>query len=163
VQRKRINEKITRKKKTFHLTKCVFILFFILFGPLLFSNLIIFLFCIHIKRLKVLYECHLKFYKLSLNSNSNRATYEEFFGCLKTSLCSLQWFFLFEFWTPFSLGGYNFLISNPFLTIASVSDASREGVQVLFWHQKHTSPPLGSGLPWALKCSVTGRSTLTSI
>ncbi len=45
VQRKMSNEKITQnkhKKKTFQLTKCVF--FFLLFGPLLLSNLITFLF-----------------------------------------------------------------------------------------------------------------------
>jgi hypothetical protein len=45
VQRKMSNEKITRKKKTFQLTKQV--CFF--FGPLLLSNLITFLFFIHFK------------------------------------------------------------------------------------------------------------------
>jgi hypothetical protein len=45
--------------------------------------------------------------------------------------------------------------------IVSVSDAPRGGVQVLFGHQKQRSPPLGSSLPWALKCSVTGRCTLS--
>jgi hypothetical protein len=44
-------------------------------------------------------------------------------------------------------GGRNFRIFNRFLTIISISDASREGVQVLFGHQKKHSPPLGSGLP----------------
>jgi hypothetical protein len=39
-----------------------------------------------------------------------------------------------------------------------VSDAPR--VQVLFGHQKQWSPPLGSGLPKALKFSVTRQSTL---
>jgi hypothetical protein len=70
-----------------------------------------------------------------LDSNNNKTTYKEFFECLKTSLCNVQWFVFLEFLTPFSLGGCNFLISNPFLTIAKVSDAPR--VQVLFWHQKH--------------------------
>jgi hypothetical protein len=36
----------------------------LLFGPLLLSNLITFLFLIHFKEFKVLYECHLKFYKI---------------------------------------------------------------------------------------------------
>jgi hypothetical protein len=36
----------------------------------------------------------------------------------------------------------------------------REEVQVLFGHQKQQSPPLGSSLPWAFKCSVTNWSTL---
>jgi hypothetical protein len=46
VQRKRSNEKITRKKKAFQLTKC---LLFFIFGSLLLSNLINFLFFIHLK------------------------------------------------------------------------------------------------------------------
>jgi hypothetical protein len=54
---------------------------------------------------------------------------------------------LFEFLTPLTLGSFNFLISNPFLTIVSVLDVSQEGVQVLFGHQKTMSPPLESGLP----------------
>jgi hypothetical protein len=36
----------------------------------------------------------------------------------------------------FILGGHNFLISNPFLKIVSVSHASRGGVQVLFGQHK---------------------------
>jgi len=36
--------------------------------------------------------------------------------------------FFFEFLTPFTLGGHNFLISNPFWMIASVLDVSRGGV-----------------------------------
>jgi hypothetical protein len=51
VQRESSNEKIRRKKKDFHLTKCVFFLFF---GTLLLSNLITFLFFIHLKQFKVL-------------------------------------------------------------------------------------------------------------
>jgi hypothetical protein len=43
-----------------------------------------------------------------------------------------------EFFTPFTLGGHNFLDYNPFLTIVSVSDVTREGVQVLFGH--HWTP-----------------------
>jgi hypothetical protein len=62
----------------------------------------------------------------------------------------------FRSWLSLLLGGHNFLISNPFWMIVSVSDAPRGGVQVLFGHQKQRSPPLGSSLPWALKYSVTG-------
>jgi hypothetical protein len=36
--------------------------------------------------------------------------------------------YFFEFLTLFILGGRTFLISNPFLTIASVLDAQRGGV-----------------------------------
>jgi hypothetical protein len=50
VQTKRSNEKITRKKKkAFQLTNCVCVFFFLLFGPLLFSNLITSLYLIHLK------------------------------------------------------------------------------------------------------------------
>jgi len=52
----------------------------------------------------------------------------------------------FEFLTPFTLGGHNFLISNPFSTIVSVFDAPRGGIQVLCGHQKQWSLPLGSNL-----------------
>jgi hypothetical protein len=55
--------------------------------------------------------------------------------------------YFFEFLTPFTLGGRNFLISNPFSTIVSVSDASGKGVQVLFGHQKQWNLPLGFGMP----------------
>jgi F0F1-type ATP synthase membrane subunit a len=47
VQRKTINEKITRKKKQLYNLQNAF--FFLLFGPLLLSNLIPFLFLIHLK------------------------------------------------------------------------------------------------------------------
>jgi hypothetical protein len=53
-------------------------------------------------------------------------------------------FFLFEFLTPFTLGDHNFLISNLFLTILSVLDALRAGLQVLFRYQKQKNPPLAT-------------------
>jgi len=92
--------------------------------------------------------------------NSNKATYNELFGCSGISFGSVWWFVFFEFLTPFTLQDCNFLLSNPFLTIVNVSDVPRGGVQVLFGHKKKQSPALGSALPRALKCSVTGRSTL---
>jgi hypothetical protein len=58
-----------------------------------------------------------------------------------------------------SFWGHNFLISNSFSMIITLSNAPRGGVQFVFGHQKQRSSPLDSGLPWALKCSVTGRST----
>jgi len=50
--------------------------------------------------------------------------------------------FFSEFLTPFTLGGHNFFILNLFLTIFSVLDALRGGIQVFFGHQKQQSPPL---------------------
>jgi hypothetical protein len=49
----------------------VFFFFSFLCRPFLLSNLITFLFLIHYKQFKMLQERHLKFYKSSLNSNSN--------------------------------------------------------------------------------------------
>jgi hypothetical protein len=46
--------------------------------------------------------------------------------------------------TPFTLGDYNFLVSNPFLTILIVLDALRGGLQVLFGHQNEQNPPLAT-------------------
>jgi hypothetical protein len=54
VQRKRSNQKITlKKKKKFNLQNALFF-FFLLFGPLLLSNLITFLYIIYLKQFKVL-------------------------------------------------------------------------------------------------------------
>jgi hypothetical protein len=54
VQRKRSNEKITRRKISFPTYKTSFFFFDVLFGPLLLSNLIAFLYFIHVKQLKML-------------------------------------------------------------------------------------------------------------
>jgi hypothetical protein len=47
-------------------------------------------------------------------------------------LCNVMSFYFFEFLTPSTWGGHNFLISNMFLTKFTMLDVSREGVQVLF-------------------------------
>jgi hypothetical protein len=84
VQRKKNNDKSNKKKnKHFNLQNVFFFCSF-LFGPLLPSNLITFLFLTHLKWFQVIQERHLKFYKLSWNFNSNKTTYKEFFGCLGT-------------------------------------------------------------------------------
>ncbi len=141
---------MTRRKISFPINKtCFFLFFFSLFGPFLLSNLMNFLFLIHFKQFKVLLECHSKFYKSFLNSNSN-ITYKEFFGCLRTSLCSVQWFVFLSFLTPFILGDCNFLISNPFLMIVNVLNVPRRGLQVLFGHQKQQNPPLDLAYPKCL-------------
>jgi hypothetical protein len=88
----------------------------------------------------------MKFYKSSLNSNNNRATYKKKIWCSGIAFIVFSGLF-FYFLTLFTLGGYNFLISIFFLTIVSVSDALKGGVQILFGHQKRRSLPLGSDLP----------------
>jgi hypothetical protein len=47
----------------------------------------------------------------------------------------------------YKYGGHNFLISKPFLTMFSASDAPRRGVQLLFEQKKQWSPYPGSGMP----------------
>jgi hypothetical protein len=79
-----------------------------------------------------------------LKSNSNKATYKEFFGGLGTILCDDCRFVFWEFLTPFILGGYNFFISNPFSIIVSVSDVPREGVSNFAWTPKTTETSLWS-------------------
>ncbi len=99
---------------------------------------------------------HIKFYKSCLNSNSNRATYKEFFRCSQIDLCNVWWFVFLSSWLTLLFWGaitLSFLIC--FSLIITVSNASRGGVQDLYGHQKLWSPPLGSGLPWVLKCLVT--------
>jgi len=142
------------------------IYFFLLFGPLLLSKLLTFSFRVHFKQFKVLYEHHLQFYKSSLNCNSNRATYKEFLRCLRIGFvvfCGLFFSVLDPLYLWGQEGGRNFLICNPFLKKFSASDTLRGGVQVLFGYQKQHSPPIESGLPWALKCSLTGCSTLLHV
>jgi hypothetical protein len=66
-------------------------------------------------------------------------------------------FFLFEFLTPFTLGGCNFFTSIMFLMFFCVLNVLITRVQVLFGQQKQWSLPLGSHLPWTFKCFVIGQ------
>jgi hypothetical protein len=134
--------------------------FFLFFGPLLFSNLITFFFLFLLNDLKCYKSATWNSTNhLELQLHSKRATYKDFFRCLGTDFGSVWWFFCVVL-TPFTLGACNFLISNPFWMIVIVADALQGGIQVLFGHLKHQSPPLGSGLAWVLKCCVTRWSTL---
>ncbi len=148
VQRKMSNEKITRKKISFSNLQNIFFVFILdpTFKP---HN---FLFLIHFIWFKVLQEYHLKFYKSTLNFNNNKTTYKEFGVCLGTNLCSIWWFFFFEFLSPSTLNGHNFLNSIPFFTIFNALNMLIGGVQVLFKHKKQWNPSLGSGLLWTFKC-----------
>jgi hypothetical protein len=92
-------------------------IFFFFLWALLLSNLVTFL--IFFQWFKMLKKCHLKFYKSSLNFNSNIHT-RNFFGCLGTSLCSIQWFVFLNSWSE----GCNFLNSIFFWMIYNVPNAS---------------------------------------
>jgi hypothetical protein len=74
VQRKRNNEKISKKKNKLSNSKNMIFFCFLLFGPLLLSKLLTFTFTIHFERFKVLEEHHLQFYKSFLNLNENITT-----------------------------------------------------------------------------------------
>jgi hypothetical protein len=82
----------------------------------------------------------MKFLKSYLNSNNNKSTYKEFCWCSGTGLCSIWWFVFFEFFTPSTLKGHNFL-NFLFLMIFSVPNVLIKRVQVLFKHQKQWTPP----------------------
>jgi hypothetical protein len=116
---------------------------FLLWTPLTFKPHNFFI--IHFKWFKVLYEHQLKFYKLSLNCDNNKATYKEFYGCLGTSLCSIWWFISWVL-DPSILRGHNFFNFILFLTICSALDVPIKGFQVLLRCQKQWSPPLGYGV-----------------
>jgi hypothetical protein len=144
VQRKRSVEKNNKKRNKLSILQNTFFSFFFLFGPILLSNLITFLFFIHFNWFKVLQDHHLKFYKSSFNSNRNRSTYKEFFGCSKTSFVEFNGLFFWVF-DPFILGGHNFFNSF-FFMIFNVPNAPTWGIPVLFGHQKKWNPSLGFGL-----------------
>ncbi len=110
VQRKRINEKITRKKKLPNIQNMFFFLFFSSLDPsyLRISQLFYFLFILN--GFKMLYKHHLKFYKSSLYFNSNKTTYKKFFGCLGTSLRNIWWFVFLNYWPPLLWGAIIFSI-----------------------------------------------------
>jgi hypothetical protein len=112
MERKRNNDKRVRKKKkkkTFQLAKHVFFFFHLLFGPFLLSKLQTFSFLVHFKQFKVLLEWHFQFYKSFWNSNNNKATYKEFFGCLGTSFVTFIDLFLWVL-NPSNFGGHKFSI-----------------------------------------------------
>jgi hypothetical protein len=66
----------------------------------------------------------------------------------------------FEFLTPSTLGGRNFLDYILFLTIFNVPHVPIGGVQILFGHHKQQNSPLGSSLPLAHKWLITDQFTL---
>ncbi len=84
----------------------------------------------------------MKFYKSCLNSNSNRATYKEFLGVCEPAFVMFGDSFLEFFIDPFTLKGHNFLISNLFLIIIAVSNASRGGFKIYMNTRYNKALPL---------------------
>ncbi len=116
VQRKRSNEKLTRIKIGFSTYKMFF--FFLLFVLHLLSNLITFLFIIQFKQLK--------FYKSSLNSNSNKSNIQESFWMFGTTYVMFIGLF-FNFWPPLVWGvvTFSFLICFQRLLICQIHQEER--------------------------------------
>jgi hypothetical protein len=87
-----------------------------------------------------------KVLQIIFKMQSQGSNIQRMFGCSRTGLCGIRWFVFFEFLTPSTLGGHNFLNSIPFFMIFNAPYTPIGGVQVLFRYQKQKSPPLGSCL-----------------
>jgi hypothetical protein len=140
MQRKRCNGKNNKtKNKLSNLQNMGFPFFFLLFGPLLLSNLIIFIFLFILNHLNcyksatwsstnhiwtlIATEYHTKKI-VSVQEPASQESAFVVFGCL----------FFFELLDPSTLGGRNFLIFYLFSTIATLSDVPRGGTQVSLGH-----------------------------
>jgi len=144
----------------FQIANYYFLKFFFILTPLTFKPHNFF---IHFKQFKMLHNHHLKFYKSFLNFNSNKTTYEHLFEVWESAFITFNAFCFLSSWPPLLWAGCNFLNSFPLLRIFNVPNARIWGLQVLFGHQKQLSPPLGSGLPWTLKCLITDQFTLLNL
>jgi hypothetical protein len=106
-------------------------------------------FLIHFNRFYVLGKRHLKFYKSSLNSNNSKATYIQgvFLSVQEPAFVVFSDLFFKEFLTPFTLGGCNFLISNPFSTIVCVQMCQEEGFKFCLNTRNNGALPLDPAYP----------------
>ncbi len=95
----------------------------------------------------------MKSYKSSWNSNSNKATYKEFFGYFEINFCTIWWFSFFEFLTRLLWGAITFSILFCFSWFECAKYTNRRGSNFV-WTPKTPS------MPWAFKCLVTSRFTL---
>jgi len=156
MQRKRSNEKITRRKYAFQLTKHVFFIFFsFLWISLIFKphNFFIFLFILN----------DLKCYRSTTWSSTNHL------GTLiaiESNIQGMSWVFgnrllwclvdcLFEFLTPLLWRARTFSFLIRFWQLLVCQMCQEEGFKFCL-DTKNMKPS-----PWiALKCLVTGRSTL---
>jgi hypothetical protein len=79
-----------------------------------------------------------------------------FFECLGFGFVTFSGLFFWSSWPPQLWAAVTFSILIFLGTIDSAPDVPiRRRVQVLFGRQKQQSPPFGSSLLWALKCSIT--------
>jgi len=102
------------------------------------------------------------FYKLSLNSGSNRTTYKEFFECLGTGLCNVWWFAFLSFRPSLFWGAviFSFLICFWWLLVCQMYqeegfkfclDTRNNGALPLDWAcPEHLSLWSPAGLPYRL-------------
>jgi hypothetical protein len=148
------NEKVTRREISFPTYKTLFFSFFFsLFGPLLLSNLITFLFLIHLKLFKCYRSTTWSFTNhlwILIATKQHRRSFASVWELVIVAFGGF--FFFFEFLTPSTLKVHNFLNFISFFTIFSALNVLIRGFQDLLRHQKQWSPPLGSDLPWMFKC-----------
>jgi hypothetical protein len=98
-------------------------------------------------------------YKSSLNFNNNRATDNYYFEMFRNCLCNVWWLAFLSFWPPLLLGALTFSFLIHFQQLFTCQMHQEEGFKICL-DQNQRSPPLGSGLPWAIKCLVIDQSTL---
>ncbi len=115
---KGLMKKITRRRKNFPNFQNPFFFFFLLLGHLLLSNLISFLFFIHLIRLK----CYMNVTWSSIHHLwiliTTKQQTRNYWGVWKLAFLVFSDLFL-EFLTPYTLRGHIFFISNLFFTIVN--------------------------------------------
>ncbi len=94
----------------------------------------------------------MKFYKSSLNFSNNITIYKEFFGCFENGLYSIWWFVFLSSWPTSLWGAITFPILFHFWRFFVHYVHNRRGSSVFLQIKIKWSPPLGSSLPWTLKC-----------
>jgi hypothetical protein len=101
-------------------------------------NFLIFL--VQIEWFKLLWNCHLKLYKSSSNTEGNKLIFKNFLRGSKVGYELFSWIFLVKT-NPPTLGDCNFLAYSPFLPIFSARDLPRGGLHLVLGHHKQWGPP----------------------
>ncbi len=119
-------------------------MFFLLLDPFFFSNPITFFFLFILNNLKLhrsaTWSCRNHFWTLIITEQHTK----KFLGVWESVFVVFGDLF-FEFWAPCILRGCNFLISNSFLTIVSVSDG--QGFQFCLDNRNNRALPLDPACP----------------
>ncbi len=144
------DEKMTRRKISFPTYKTHFFSFFFSLNPSCFQTSELSYFFIHFKQFKMLQEHRLKLHKSSLNSNTNRTAYKEFFGCSITSLCSVWWFVFLSCWPPLLWGAITFSFLIHFRQMLVCQMRQEEGLKFCLDTKNNGALPLDPACPKCL-------------